>query len=304
MRPARATHGTAATASLVAPWIQLCKLRIASFVGMSAFVGGLLAGGPDVHLGRVALAAALVTLTAASASVFNQVLEQDTDARMVRTAGRPLVTGAIRPLHAVLFAAACGAAGVAGLAVWFQPLSALLSLGTLVAYALVYTPLKRVSTLNTAIGAIPGAMPPLLGYTALAGAPASWGWYLAAILFAWQFPHFLAIAWLYREDYARAGLKMLPSLPNSAGVAGRQALLYSLCLLPLSILPAVDGGAGWIYAGGALLLGLGYAAAALAFALREDPRRARLLLLTSLAYLPLLYSLVLFDPVVRLPFQL
>ncbi len=303
-RPDATLIGPAGPGALVAPWLQLCKLRIASFVGMSAFVGGLLAGGPDVDLLRVTMAAVLITLTAASASVFNQVFEQDVDARMVRTAGRPLVTGAIRPLHAVLFAAACGALGVAGLAIFYQTLSALLALGTLAAYALVYTPLKRVSSLNTAIGAIPGAMPPLLGFVAIAGAPATWGWYLCAILFTWQFPHFLAIAWLYREDYARAGLKMLPSLPNTEGVAGRQALLYSLCLLPLSILPAVDGHAGLVYVTGALVLSALYAAAALAFALRESPRRARVLLLTSLAYLPLLYSLVLFDPAVRLATQL
>ena len=291
-------------AARVAPWVRLCKLRIGSFVGMSAFVGGLLAGGPDVDLARLCVAATLITLTAVSASVFNQVFEQDVDARMHRTAGRPLVTGAIRPLQAVLFGTACGAVGVAGLAISFQPLSALLALGTLAAYALVYTPLKRVSSLNTAIGAIPGAMPPLLGYTAIAGAPAGWGWYLCALLFAWQFPHFLAIAWLYREDYARAGLKMLPALPNTAGVAGRQALLYSLCMLPLSILPAVEGRAGALYVVGALILGVSYCAASLGFALRENRARARRVLWVSLAYLPLLYSIVLFDPAVRLAAQL
>jgi protoheme IX farnesyltransferase len=245
-------------------------------------------------------AALWIGLVAASSSVFNQVLERDTDGLMVRTAGRPLVTGAVRVRDAILFGAVLGTVGVAGLALRFGALSALLALATLAAYALVYTPLKRHSSLNTVVGAIPGAMPPLLGYAALSGEASGFGLYLFAILFVWQFPHFMAIAWLYREDYARAGLRMLPALEGSAGLAGRQAALYGLVLLPVSLLPAVRHEAGAVYTVAALLLGLVYLAASVAFALRETAPRARTLLFVSLVYLPVLFSATLADPVVRI----
>jgi protoheme IX farnesyltransferase len=163
----------------------------------------------------------------------------------------------------------------------------------------VYTPLKRASSLNTVIGAIPGAAPPLLGYVALAGEPGPWGWALYAVLFVWQFPHFMAIAWLHRADYAAAGLRMLPALPGCERMAARQALAYALAILPVSILPAARGEAGIVFASGALLLGLGYALFAARFALRTSAASARSLVLASLAYLPLFLSLALLDPVVR-----
>jgi protoheme IX farnesyltransferase len=219
---------------------------------------------------------------------------------MVRTMQRPLVTGRVRLRDAILIAAGLALVGTLGLAARFNVLAALLALATLLAYVLVYTPLKRLSTLNTVIGAVPGAMPPLLGYVALAGHVDTWGWYLFAVLFAWQFPHFLAIAWMYREDYARAGLKMLPSLPDARGIAGRQALLYSLMLVPVSLLPALRGDAGWVYASAALALGLAYVASSAWFALRETHSRARAVLFTSLVYVPALFSIVLMDPLVRI----
>jgi protoheme IX farnesyltransferase len=244
-------------------------------------------------------AAFWVLLTAASACVFNQVLEQDVDALMLRTQRRPLVRGTIHCSGAIAFGTALGAAGVAGLAMRFHWLAALLALATLLAYALVYTPLKRISTLNTVVGALTGAMPPLLGYIALAGEPGRWGIYLFAVLFAWQFPHFMAIAWLHREDYARARLRMLPALSGTQGMAGRAALAYGLVLLPISILPAARDEAGLVYAIGAIGLCLAYAFMSARFALRETPGRARALLLSSLAFLPLYFSAVLLDPMVR-----
>lgn len=284
----------------LAAWLTLTKSRITAMVMFSAFIGGLLASGPDAELLVLAEAALWIGCVAASSSVFNQVVERDTDRLMLRTAQRPLITGRIRLRDAIFGAAALALVGTVGLAWRFNVLTALLALATLLAYVLVYTPLKRVSTLNTAIGAIPGAMPPLLGYVAIAGSAATWGWYLFAILFAWQFPHFLAIAWMYREDYARAGMKMLPSLPDTRGMAGRQALLYSLMLVPVSLLPALRGEAGWIYVAGALVLGFAYVASAALFALAESESRARALLFTSLVYLPALFSIVLMDPLVRL----
>ena len=284
----------------VAAWIELLKPRIAAMVVLSAFVGALLGGGPGPGIAPALEAACWVGLVAAASSIFNQVLERDTDALMRRTAGRPLVVGAVRPRDAILFGALLATAGVAGLALRFGAFSALLALATLAAYALVYTPLKRYSSLNTVVGAVPGAMPPLLGYAALSGEASGFGLYLFAVLFVWQFPHFMAIAWLYREDYARAGLRMLPALENSDGLAGRQAALYALVLLPVSLLPAVRDEAGWLYVTGALVLGLAYLVASLAFAFRETRARARVLLLVSLVYLPVLYSAALADPVVRI----
>ena len=288
-----------ATPSLAAEWLVLIRPRIATLVVLAAFVGGLLGGGTGAELGRVLEAALWIGCVAASSSVFNQVLERDTDARMVRTRLRPLVTGRLRVRDAIFFGAFLATAGTLGLAQHFNLLAALLGLATIFAYALVYTPLKRVSTLNTVAGALPGAMPPLLGYAALSGEVHSWAWYLFAILFAWQFPHFMAIAWIHREDYARAGMKMLPALPGSAGLAGRQAVVYGVFLMPVSLLPVLRGEAGVVYTVGALVLGAAYLVASVAFSRREDERRARALLLTSLVYLPVLFIAILADPVVR-----
>jgi protoheme IX farnesyltransferase len=161
---------------------------------------------------------------------------------------------------------------------------------------LVYTPLKRYTSLNTVVGALPGAMPPLLGYVALAGRTGPLGWLLFAVVFAWQFPHFFAIAWLYRDEYRRAGMQMLPSLPDARGLAGRQSLAYSLLLLPISLLPGVRGEAGVYTASRSASASATRCSAC--FAWRETPRTARALLFTSLVYLPLLFAAVLFDPVV------
>jgi protoheme IX farnesyltransferase len=276
----------------------LTRPRIAVLVAFSAFVGGLLAAGPAASLWRVAEAALWVACAGASASVLNQVLERDVDRLMKRTENRPLPARRVSVRDAVLLGAGLAALGVVGLALRFNLLSALLTLATLFAYTALYTPLKRVSTLNTVVGAIPGAAAPLLGYVAFAGGASGWGISLFAILFAWQFPHFMAIAWLHREDYARAGMRMLPAMPGCERLAGRAAWTYSLALLPVSILPGVRGDAGIVYTAGALVLGLVYLLASGRFAWRQDVRSARTLLYVSLVYLPVLYLLILSDPIV------
>lgn len=281
-----------------ADYAALTKPRIASFVAFSAFVGGLLAAGPSADLRRVVEATVWITCSAAAASVFNQVLERDVDLRMERTRMRPLPAGRLSMRDAILFGAVLATVATLGLALRFNLLSALLSLATLVVYVAVYTPLKRASSLNTIVGALPGAAPPLLGCVALAGAPGSWGLALFAIVFAWQFPHFMAIAWLHRADYARAGLKMLPAIPGCERMAARTAFVHSLVLLPIALLPGVWGDAGVVYSASALVLSLAYAASAARFALREDAPSARLVLVVSLAYLPLILTSILLDPVV------
>jgi protoheme IX farnesyltransferase len=285
------------TLGYVGDCVTLMKLRIASFVGLAAFVGGLLAAGPEVPLGRIAEAALWITLAAGAASVFIQVLERDSDRLMERTRERPLPAGRISLRDALLFGTGVAILSVAALGFRFNVLSAALALATMFAYVAVYTPLKRVSTLNTVIGAIPGAAPPLIGYAALAGDVRGWAWALFAILFVWQFPHFMAIAWLYRHDYARAGLRMLPGERGGERIAGKAALWYGLVLLPVSQIPAVWGDAGVVFCAGAMVLGLAYCAAALRFAWRQDRAAARLLLFVSLAYLPLVLLLVVLDPV-------
>jgi len=297
MIPARSAE-SAATPGTVADLLALTKPRIASFVALAATVAGLLASGPGTGLGPALEAAFWITCAAASASVFNQAFEKDVDARMARTAGRPVAAGRISVRDAILFGTALATAAVLGLALRHNLLSALLALATIFVYAGVYTPLKRVSTLNTVVGALPGAAPPLLAWAAITGEISGWAWPLFAIVFAWQFPHFMAIAWLHRADYARAGIRMLPCLPGGESMAGRAALAYGLVLLPIAILPGAQGDAGWTYTAGALSLTLAYVAASARFAWRPDERSARALLLTSLAYLPLLLCLILFDPAV------
>jgi protoheme IX farnesyltransferase len=293
-------EGARTLARLAGDALMLVKPRIGAFVVLAAFTGGLLAAGPDASPWRVLAAALAIGLVGASSSVFNQVLERHADARMLRTRARPLPAGRVSVRDATLFGALLGIAGTTVLAAAFTPLSALLALSTLVAYVLVYTPLKQHTSFNTVVGAVPGAMPPLLGALALGGAPGAWGWMLYATVFLWQFPHFLAIAWLHREDYRRAGMQMLPALPDSAGMAGRQAFLHALVLLPVGLLPGVRGDAGITYTAIALLVGAAYAAAALAFACRESERSARAVLLVSLIHLPLLLTGALLDPVVSL----
>lgn len=287
------------TRSLVGHWAELLRVRIAAMVVLTALLGAWLAVPTAAGVAQGVEVALYILLVTASASILNQVLERDTDRLMTRTQARPLVTGDVSVATATWVALGTGALGTVGLATRFNLLSAVLLLATLVSYVAIYTPLKRVSTLNTAFGAIPGAAPPLIAFAALAGQVGPWAWAVFGVLYVWQFPHFMAIAWRCREDYARAGHKMVAAVPGSEGMAGRQALVYSLAIVPVSMLPAMWGMAGTVYVVGAVLLGLSYVVPSARFAMREDAPRARALLLASLFYLPLYFALVLLDPVVR-----
>ena len=271
--------------SPLAPWLELLRVRVATMVFLTAALGGWLATRDlaILNLLRCAEAGLYVLLVTGSASIINQVVERETDGLMERTRHRPLVTGELTVLQAVVFAAVLGVGGTAGLALSFNLLSAVLVLATLVVYVCIYTPLKRVSTLNTVIGAVPGAAPVLIGYAALANEIGPLGWALFATIFAWQFPHFMAIAWLYREDYARAGHRMVPNQPDSEGMAGRYAVIYSLSIVPVTLMPAMSGLAGPVYVVGALLLGALYIIPSIAFAREESHETARRLLLASAA---------------------
>ncbi len=286
---------------LVAPWAELLRVRVAVMVFLTGALGGWLATRDPAlgNLARCAEAAFYILLVTGCASILNQVIERDLDGLMDRTKERPLVTGEVSVMAAVVVAAVMGIAGTAGLALSFNLLSAVLILATLLVYVAVYTPLKRVSTLNTVIGAVPGAAPVLIGYAALAGEIGPLGWALFATIFAWQFPHFMAIAWMYRKDYAKAGHKMVPTEPGSEGAAGRYAFLYSLSLVPVTLMPALSGLAGTTYVVGALILGVMYIIPSYQFSREENMPNARRLLLVSIIYLPALMALLFIDPVLR-----
>jgi len=271
-----------------ADFCELAKPRIAALVLVTVSVGYTLGSADAWNLQPLVWACVGVALAATGASAFNQWLERDTDGRMLRTMSRPLPSGRISPREAFWFAVATSLAGLAALWWFVNPLTALLTTATCVLYAFIYTPMKRHTSLCTAVGAIPGALPPVLGWTA-AGQPLdAAALVLFGILFLWQFPHFLAIAWLYRDDYASAGLRMLPASQPLPHVAGLMAVAYALGLLPMSLLPASHSLAGSWYAAVALVLGLVYVFAAAAFAWCETRQTARRLLWTSLVYLPVL----------------
>ncbi|MBX9788338.1 MAG: heme o synthase [Pirellulales bacterium] len=268
-------------------YAELAKLRIAVMELVTVAVGAWLGawGTPS----PMALLHALIgtALVAASASAINQWLERASDRHMRRTADRPLAAGRINGLEVGVFAASTGLAGVAYLQLTVGPGPALVALLTWTLYSLVYTPLKRYSVLNTVVGAIAGALPVLIGWTAVGGQFDLLAGTLFLIVYLWQFPHFMAIAWLYRHEYAAAGLRMLPVIDPSGRRTGAQAFLAAWALVPVSLVPAIGSGVSTWYSGSAALLGLIYTAAALAFFYRTDDRSARRLLRASLVYLPL-----------------
>jgi protoheme IX farnesyltransferase len=276
-----------------ADWIALAKPRITAMVVLTALVGFVAASPGPTDAALLAAALAGTGLVAAGASALNQVMERDTDRLMLRTRSRPLPAGRVRVGSARWLGAVLTAAGLVILAWLCGPLAAALALATWASYLFAYTPLKRRTPLATLVGAVPGALPPVIGWAAASDRLEPGAFILFAILFLWQVPHFLAIAWLYRDDYARAGFPMLPVLDREGGFTGRQAVVHSLALLTVSLAPAAAGLAGATYAAGAFLLGAGLTLFALRLARARDLAAARGLFLASVLYLPALSSLLL-----------
>jgi protoheme IX farnesyltransferase len=296
-KPAALSLWDHSVAQRVSDYVELAKPRIAVMVLVTVAVGYILGSADAWSLVPLCWAWLGIALSATGASAFNQWIERHTDARMRRTQSRPLPAGRIAPWEALAFAVVTAIAGVTSLWLMVNPLTALLTAATCVLYAFVYTPLKRYTSLCTAVGAIPGALPPVLGWTA-AGQPLDAAAFaLFGILFLWQFPHFLAIAWLYREDYAAAGLRMLPGTRPLPHVTGLMAVAYALGLIPVSLLPAGSGLAGSWYSAVALAGGMVYLAASIAFAWSETRTSARRLLWISLVYLPVLLMVLAGDHV-------
>jgi heme o synthase len=277
---------------------EMTKPGITLMVVLTAGLGFLLAergAFPFLLLVNTLLGTGLVS---AGASVLNHVLEKDTDALMQRTASRPLPMGRMDPDLALLFGVLVAVAGLAVLALGTNLLTALLGAAALAGYVFVYTPLKRINSFATVIGAIPGAIPPMMGWAAVRNDLDLAAWVLFGILFFWQLPHFLAIAWLCREDYARGGFPMLPVLDPEGTRTGRQAILYGAALIPISLLPSLLGLMGTVYFVGALVSGLVYLGFSFGFAASRSNPGARRLMLASLLYFPALLLIMLLDRVV------
>ena len=248
-----------------------------------------LAGFPWIALLNAVVGTMLV---AGGAATLNQWMERRFDAQMRRTGRRPIAAGRIEPGRALAFGTLVSLAGTAYLVVTSDVLAALLAAITLAGYLLVYTPLKRRTPLCTLVGAIPGAMPPLIGWAAARGALSAEAWLLFAIVFLWQFPHFMAITWMYREDYDRAGYKVLPRGNARVPVVILQTLLPLIALVFVSLLPTLTGAAGVLRTGGVLLAGLGFLTCGLQFVSRRSGSSARRLLLASILYLPVVFLLL------------
>ena len=284
----------AAAPSRAADFVELTKPRITSLVLVTAAVGYAVGGAGSFSAFRFLLFMAGTALLCAGASALNQYAERDADARMNRTKGRPLPAGRIRPEDALAFGLVLSGAGLA-LLTFVNALTVLLGAVSLSSYVLAYTPLKRVSSLCTVVGAVPGALPPLMGWAASRGSLGPAGWGLFAILFLWQLPHFLAIGWLYRDDYARGGFPMLAVTDRDGSSTGRQAVLYATALLPVTLASGLLAAAGHGYLWGALILGLAFLGCAVLFAWNRSTGAARRLFFASVLYLPLLLGLMVFD---------
>jgi protoheme IX farnesyltransferase len=283
-------------ASRAADYLELAKPRVLVLVLFTVAAGAFLAAGPGLDLVVLLHTLLGTTLVAAGASALNQLLERHSDALMHRTENRPLPAGRLYALEVLLLGLALGGAGVAYLALTLnRPWAAVVAGVTFASYVFVYTPLKRLTTLNTLIGAVPGALPPVIGWVAAGGSLGPGVAALFLILFLWQVPHFLAIAWIYREDYARAGLRMLPVLDPEGRLTGRFMVVYCLALIAASLGPVLVGGAGLLYLTGAVVLGVGFLTSALRFWRSSSGEQARRVLKASLLYLPVLLALLLLD---------
>ena len=279
----------------MADFVTLAKPRLNLFVVFTTAAGLYLASPNGVALSVLLHTLVGTALIAGGAAALNQVLERDTDALMRRTRARPIASGRLRPSQGMLFGLALSTAGLIELAAGVNFISASMAGLTLGSYVLVYTPLKRRTSLATLVGAVPGALPPVIGWVAATGSLTLPALVLFGISFFWQMPHFLAIAWLYRDEYAAAGIPLLPVLEPDGRRTGRQALLHSAALLPVSLLPPLVGLAGGLYLVVATVLGLTLIALSAQFARDRSTVAARRLFLFSITYLPLLWGTLVAD---------
>jgi len=286
--PAESTH---AKPSRLSDYLCLTKPEVTFLVLIATALGGFMASeSPDVVL--LCHAVFGTALVAGGTAALNHYLEREHDGKMRRTANRPLPSGRLSPQEVLAFGVGISLAGVLYLALLVNWLTSFLGLATLLSYLLVYTPLKRKTPWATFVGAFPGAAPVLMGWAAVQGSLSLEAWALYALLFVWQFPHFLAIAWMYREDYARAGMLMLPADDPRGDVAFRQILGYSVALIPVSLLPTLLGMTGSIYFWMVTILGFAFLCFAWQVSRERTKTGARMLLHATVIYLPLVYALM------------
>ena len=298
-------HATAESATATRPpsawsdYLQLTKPRLNLLVVLTTLAGyylGMEDGSPLATLVHTVVG---TTLVAGGASVLNQLWEKDTDRLMRRTRTRPLPDQRVTPGPALWFGLALVLAGLAQLWIFANPLASAVAFATVLSYVIVYTPLKLVSSLSTIVGAVPGALPPLIGWAAATGTLSLGGWVLFGIVFLWQMPHFLAIAWMHRDDYANAGMPLLPVIEPDGRSTGRQAVLYAATTIPVSLLPTLIGLAGPRYLAAALVLGAVVLWLAFEFAATRTHATARRLFFATIIYLPLLWGALVVDHATR-----
>jgi protoheme IX farnesyltransferase len=296
--PPSEASAAARTPSRLNDFYELTKPRMNFMVLITTMVGYYMASGTTVDhpsWRRVLNTLIGTALTAAASGVLNQVIERDYDKLMPRTKNRPLPAGRVTRLEAAIYGIVLGITGVTYLTLLVNALTALLGLITIVGYLFVYTPMKRWSTLNTVIGAIPGAIPPVMGWTAAHNALTPQAAILFCILFFWQMPHFLAIAIMYRRDYAAGGFKMLPVIDEDLAITSRQIIMYGVALIPVTLMPTLIGMTGPIYFVIAVVLGLGFLCFGLSCAATRNRSDARKLFFASIIYLPLLLTAMMMD---------
>ena len=284
--------------AVVQDYLGLTKPRITWLILMSTAIGYYFGLGRTGGLSIWALFNTIVGtgLVASGTAALNQWYEREADLKMRRTEKRPIPSGRITPSRALWFGIALAVAGAAELALGVNWLASALCALTLLMYLFLYTPLKQKTWWSTTVGAIPGAMPPLIGFAAARSHLTAEAWSLYAILFLWQFPHFYAIAWMYRDDYSRAGIRMLPVVEPDGESTARQMLYFCLALIPISLLPNWLGMTGVVYLVGALLMGVAFLVITARVLSRRSIFEARRVLLASVIYLPVLYGLMLLDP--------
>lgn len=276
-------------------YVALAKPRLNGLVVASALAGYAMSGADTSDVARVVSTVVGTGLVAGGASAFNQLLERNSDALMQRTRLRPLPDGRLQSSEALTFATVLSLIGLVILGVGANLLSAAVAFATLAIYAVAYTPLKRRTSLATVVGAIPGALPPAIGWAAGRGDLSQGAWVLFGIVFLWQLPHFLAIAWIYREDYARAGLLMLPVIEPDGASTARQAIAYAAALLPVAMAPTLLGMTGTLYFGAAFALTAALLVLAIRFGIERSTSSARRLFYGSIIYLPLLWIVMIAD---------
>jgi protoheme IX farnesyltransferase len=276
---------------------DLVKARLTTLVLLTTAVGFYIGWRGAMNFVLFFNTLAATALVAFGASALNQLLEREYDAKMRRTQDRPLPSGRLQPATVAIFGGVSSVAGLIYLALAVNLLTSVLGAVTLVSYLFIYTPLKRVTWLNTAIGAIPGALPPLMGWTAARNELSGEGWALFAILAFWQIPHFFAIAWMYRDDYAKAGFVMLPNVDDGSRRTSQQTVSHTLALFIASLCPFLLNMAGPVYLAAAIILGAGFLFCAIQFSRQLTLARARQLFLASIFYLPLLLAIMCWDKV-------